>query len=83
MCCPFIESVAQSIGKMSFIQQTLLDANHVVKFVREHQFTYALFRSKSPTKTLTIFCATRFATAFYVLKGLLDVRLALNETMLD
>ena len=33
----------KDIGKMSFIHQTLLDANHVVKFVREHQFTCALF----------------------------------------
>ena len=33
----------KDIGKVSFIQKTLLDANHVVKFVREHQFTYALF----------------------------------------
>ena len=73
----------KDIGKMSFIQQTLLDANHVVKFVREHQFTYALCRSKSATKTLTIFCATGFATAFYVLKVLLDVRPALNETVSD
>ena len=32
----------KDIGKMSFIQQTLLDANHVVKFVREHKFTNAL-----------------------------------------
>ena len=39
----------KDIGKMSFIQQTLLDASHVVTFVREHQFTYALFQSKSPT----------------------------------
>ena len=33
----------KDIGKISFIHQTLLDANYVVKFVREHQFTYALF----------------------------------------
>ena len=33
----------KDIGKISFIQQNLLDANHVVKFVREHQFTYGLF----------------------------------------
>ena len=33
----------KDIGKMSFIQKTLLNANHVVKFVREHCLTYALF----------------------------------------
>ena len=38
------------IGKLSFIKKTLLvDTNHVVKFAREHQFTYELFRTKSPS----------------------------------
>ena len=73
----------KDIGKLPFIKQTLLDANHVVKFVREHQFTYALFRTKSPTKTLQIFCATRFATAYYVLSTLQSLRPALNETVAD
>ena len=39
-----INFLLKDIGKMSFIQSTLLEANHVVKFIREHQFTYALFR---------------------------------------
>ena len=73
----------KDIGKLPFIKQTLLDANHVVKFVREHQFTYALFRTKSPTKTLQIFCATRFATAYYVLSTLQSLRPALNEIIAD
>ena len=42
----------KDIGKMPSVKQTLLDANHIVKFIREHQFSYALFRSKSPTKAM-------------------------------
>ena len=57
---------------MSFIQPILLDANHVVKFVQEDHFTYALFHTKSD-KCLWIFCATRFATSYYVLERLLEV----------
>lgn len=59
----------KDIGKMSFVQPTLIEANHIVKFIREHQFTYALFRTKSD-KCLKIFCATRFATSYYVLERL-------------
>ena len=73
----------KDIGKLTFIRQTFLDANNVVKFIREHQFTYALFRTKSPTKTLKIFCATRFATAYYVLNTLLSLWPSLNETVAD
>ena len=73
----------KDIGRLNFIKQTLLDANDVVKFIREHQFTYALFCSKSPSKNLQIFCATRFATAYLVLNRLLELRPALNETIAD
>ena len=72
----------KDIGKMNFVQPTLVDANHIVKFIREHQFTYALFRTKSD-KCLQIFCATRFATAYYVLERLILVRAALQETVAD
>ena len=72
----------KDIGKMSFIQPTLVDANHLVKFLRERRFTYALFCTKSD-KCLQIFCATRFATIYYVLERLLDVRAALVETVAD
>ena len=72
----------KGIGKMSFVQSTLLDANHVVKFVQEHQFTYALFCTKSD-KCLQFFCATRFATSYYILERLLQVRAALVETIVD
>ena len=37
----------KDIGKIIFIQPTLVEANHIVKFIREHQFTYALFCTKS------------------------------------
>ena len=67
---------------MSFIQPTLLEANHVVKFIREHQFTYALFHLHLD-KVLHIFCATRFATTYYVLERMLKVRDALKETVAD
>ena len=73
----------KDIGKMPSVKQTLLDANHIVKFIREHQLSYALFRSKPPTKALHVFCATRFATAYYVLEGLLKVKRALIETVAD
>ena len=33
----------KDIGKMNFVQPTLVDANHIVKLIHEHQFTYALF----------------------------------------
>ena len=72
----------KDIGKMSFVQPTLIEANHIVKFIREHQFTYALFRTKSD-KCLQIFCATRFATSYYVLERLQLVRAALQETIAD
>ena len=39
----------KDFGKISSIKQTLLEANHVVKFIREHLFSYA----KSPTKKST------------------------------
>ena len=73
----------KDFGKVPSIRQTLLDANHVVKFIREHSFSYALFRTKSPTKNLQIFCATRFATAYYVLATLQQVKPALVETVAD
>ena len=44
----------KDIGNMSFVQPTLVDANHLVKFLREYQFTYALFCTKSD-KCLQIF----------------------------
>ena len=72
----------KDIGKMSFVQPILLDANHLVKFVQKHQFTYALFCTKS-NKCLQIFCAMRFATSYYVLKRLLTVHAALVETVAD
>lgn len=71
----------KDIENFPFIKQTLLYANNVVRFIREHQFTYALFHTKLATKTLLIFCATCFATAYYVLNTLLSLWLALNETM--
>ena len=70
----------KDIGKMSFVQPILLDANHLVKFMQEHQFTYALFCTKS-NKCLQIFCAMRFATSYYVLERLLTVRVVLVETV--
>ncbi|KAH7421445.1 hypothetical protein KP509_13G057500 [Ceratopteris richardii] len=73
----------KDIGRLSFIKQSLLDENHVVKFIREHQFSYLLFRSKSPNKALQIFCAIRFATTYIVLSGLLEVKLALVEIIDD
>ena len=73
----------KDFGKIPSIKQTLLEANHVVKFIREHLFSYALFRTKSPTKNLQIFCATRFATAYYVLATLLHVKPALVGTVAD
>ncbi|KAH7366153.1 hypothetical protein KP509_18G065400 [Ceratopteris richardii] len=73
----------KDIGRLSFIKQSLLDANHVVKFIREHQFSYSLFRTKSPNKALQIFCATRFAMAYILLNGLLEVKSALVEMIAD
>ena len=73
----------KDIGRLNFIKQTLLDANDVVKFIREHQFTYALFCSKSPNKNMQIFCATHFATAYLVLNCSLELRPALNENVAD
>lgn len=49
----------KDIGQMSFIQPTLIKANHFVKFIREHQFIYARFCSKSD-KCLQIFCAENY-----------------------
>ena len=53
-----INLLLKDIGKMSFIQPTLLEANHVVKFIREHLCAF------SSDKVLHIFYATRFATTY-------------------
>lgn len=72
----------KDFGMQKCIMSTLLDANHVVKFICKHQYTYALFKSHFD-KCLQIFCATRFATTYYVLERLMLVHPALVETIVD
>lgn len=48
MCCHTLNLLLKDIEKMNFVQPTLLDANHAaVKFIQEHQFTHALFCTRS------------------------------------
>ena len=45
----------KDIGRLNFIKQTLLDANDVVKFIREHQFHMRCFIVNLRTKTCKSF----------------------------
>lgn len=36
----------KAIGKLGFVPK-MIEANHIVKFIRKHQLTYVLFHTKS------------------------------------
>lgn len=61
-----INLLLKDIGKLSFINSKLLEFSHIVKFIKENQYSSCLFRMHS-SKVLHIFCEIWFPKIYLVL----------------
>ena len=69
--------------KLSYFAETYAMFKAAVTFVNSHQHTRAAWRQLSPKKTLLKPGETRFASAFYMLERLLEVKPQLEQLVVS
>eukprot|EP00967_Tisochrysis_lutea_P095469 scaffold139219_cov24-Tisochrysis_lutea.AAC.1 len=70
---------SSDLGKLPWIKTGVDAADRVVKFIRNHQFTQALYRTYGKEKELIRPGTTRFGTNLLMIERLQEVKAALQE----
>eukprot|EP00271_Cylindrocystis_brebissonii_P023242 TRINITY_DN953_c0_g1_i2.p1 TRINITY_DN953_c0_g1~~TRINITY_DN953_c0_g1_i2.p1 ORF type:complete len:796 (+),score=98.22 TRINITY_DN953_c0_g1_i2:906-3293(+) len=78
-----LDLLLEDIGKENWVARNISAANAIVKYVRNKTWVRALFRTKSPNRTLLRPNKTRFATSWLMLQRLHDRRAAIHEMVAD
>jgi hypothetical protein len=77
-----LDLLLEDIGSLAWAKDTLKEAKGLVHFLTNHHKSLAIFRTHSELELLKP-AETRFATAFMLMDRLVEVKQALEETVVD
>jgi hypothetical protein len=77
-----LDLLLEDIGSLAWAKDTIKEAKSLVHFLTNHHKSLAIFRTHSELELLKP-AETRFATAFMLMDRLVEVKQALEESVVD
>jgi hypothetical protein len=72
----------EDVGKLDWAKEPISEVHELVKFISNHHKSLAIFRKHSELQLLRP-ADTRFTTAYIMVERVIEVRHALEETVVD